>query len=515
LFLRSSGVLMPLFSLPGPFGIGVMGREADLFMDRLADMGCHAWQVLPLTLPASGCSPYSSLGAFSGSPLYIDPRGLAADGLISDAECSQAVYDGDPYRVDYEALAPRRDALLRLAFSRVGSAERDRLRDRLWSERRLLDLSLYMAIRNLQGGRPWYDWHDEDLKDHDGSAVAAVLDAMGDEVLYQAFTQEVFRRQWDALHARAGEKGISIIGDMPIYVDLDSADVWAGRRMFQMDSRGYPAAVSGVPPDYFSPDGQKWGNPLYDWDEMKKDGFSWWRERLGFSLGMFDAVRIDHFRGFASYFAIPAEAWSARDGEWRKGPGRELFSVIKESFPDAPIIAEDLGTFGEDVVELLEYCGYPGMRVMQFAFDPNDDSVHLPHNYVRNCVAYTGTHDNNTLLGWLYETGEEYRNYALDYCGFDRAGPWGEGGCNAPACRAAIRTLFESCADLAIVPFQDICGFGSDTRINVPSLAEGNWRWRSTADMHEKMDIGFMRELNRIYRRGNPLKAPEGGEKRN
>ena len=319
-----------------------------------------------------------------------------------------------------------------------------------------------------------------------------------DDFEFICFKQYIFFEQWREIKKYAADKNVKIIGDMPIYVALDSADVWACPENFRLDLK--PQSVAGVPPDYFSEDGQLWGNPLYDWEHMEKDGCKWWLERLGAAFAMFDVVRIDHFRAFASYWAVPADSDTAKNGEWQKGPGMKFFNRLFEKYPDAPVIAEDLGVFGEDVTELLRETGFPGMKVIQFAFTPGADSLHLPHHCTPNSAVYCGTHDNNTLFGWLFEAPEAERNYILRYVGF-RGDNWGEGGYHAPACRSIIETVWRTSSRIAVIAFQDMCGFGNDARMNIPGVPELNWRFRTTAETIANVDKKYFREINGLFGR--------------
>ncbi len=491
---RRSGVLMNISSLPSPYGIGVMGREARAWCNRIADMGFGLWQILP-TLPiGEGNSPYASPSAFAGNVLYVDPEQLLEVGLITEREHRAAMYTGSPYTVDYAFVKEQNRMLLTAAFARADESLLEQVRS--FGEKRphIKAYCLYMAIKEKEGGKPFWEWSDG--TDYKSAVENEKL--YEKETTFHLFCQYIFYSQWASLKEYAGSKGIKIFGDMPIYVSLDSADLWSRPELFKVSGKkARPKEVAGVPPDYFSEEGQLWGNPLYDWAAMKKDGFSWWKERIEASFELYDVLRIDHFRAFASYWAVPAGAKSAKEGVWKKGPGMALFKAVGKTAGE--IIAEDLGEFGMDVVKLLEDTGFPGMRVVQFGFD-GSDSAHLPHNYEKNSVAYVGTHDNNTLLGWLWEMGPEERNYALEYCGADKDG-WGRGGKDAPACRRIIETVWRSASDTAIISYQDMCGYGSDTRMNVPGVAEDNWRYRTTVSAMNEMDSGYYKWLNKTYKR--------------
>jgi len=491
---RRSGVLMNISSLPSPYGIGVMGSEARAWCDRIADMGFGLWQILPMLPIGEGNSPYASPSAFAGNTLYIDPEGLLELGLITEREHRAAMYTGSPYTVDYDFVKEQNKVLLKAAFAR---ADRALLAEvKAFGDKRphVRAYCLYMAIKEKENGKPFWEWGER----ADYQKALLKQEEYEEDTLFHLFCQYIFHTQWTALKAYANSKGIKIFGDMPIYVSLDSADLWSNPGLFKVSGKkARPKEVAGVPPDYFSEEGQLWGNPLYDWAAMKKDGFKWWKERIKTSFELYDVLRIDHFRAFASYWAVTAGAKSAKAGAWKKGPGMALFKAIGKT--EGEIIAEDLGEFGLDVVKLLEDTGFPGMRVIQFGFD-GGDSTHLPHNYGKNTVAYVGTHDNNTLLGWLWEASPEERSYALEYCGADKDG-WERGGKDAPACRRIIETVWRSASDTAIISYQDMCGYGSDTRMNIPGVAKDNWRYRTTVAAMNEMDSGYYKWLNKTYKR--------------
>lgn len=497
---RAAGALLSVSSLPGPYGIGVFGREAKDWIDRLSDMRFSVWQVLPFNMLDQGCSPYGSCSAFAGNPLYIDPRGLVKNGFVTEEQASLCAYEGSPYTADYDFAQRTRMELLKTAFSN-SRFRADQLAALFESEHEWAsDFALFMAVKEKNGNRPWWTW-EEQYADYE--QCLKISGQFEEQKRFWLFVQAIFFEQWHEIHAYAAEKGIRVLGDMPVYVAMDSADVWSKRNLFCIDQRTFrPDKVAGVPPDYFSADGQLWGNPLYDWKAMKKSGYRWWIDRVRSALALYDSVRIDHFRAFASYWAVPADAETAKDGCWEKGPGQAFFDAVFDALDQEPsIVAEDLGTYGEDVTALLASSGFPGMRVIQFGFDPNGDSTHLPHNYPVNAVAYVGTHDNNTLLGWLWEAREDERRFALDYCGF-HGDNWGDGGYQSASCRAVIETVWKSAARLAVIPFQDMCGFGSDARMNIPGVPQKNWRFRTTTETMEAMDSAYYRHINRLYRRG-------------
>lgn len=500
LHTRASGVLMPLSSLPSRFGCGTFGGQARQFVRLIKEMGFSYWQVLPLNPPDMHGSPYASYAAFAVSALYIDPDALVKAGLVSQADADRAAYSGSPFTANYDFAAKAHRTLLQTAYRNAPEALREEVRAFCAKYRWCADYARFSALRERFAGKPWYEW-DADFACYE-NALQNMDDALQKAADFFAFEQYIACTQWYALKQFANENGVKILGDMPIYVSADSVDVWSNRQLFELDKRTcLRKRVSGVPPDYFSADGQLWGNPLYDWAAMEKDNYRWWCDRIAAARTLYDTVRIDHFRAFASYWAVPADAETAREGVWEKGPGMKLFHAVEAAFGEVPIVAEDLGTFGEDVVQLLEDTGFPGMRVIQFGFSPDSDSTHLPHNYPQNCVAYVGTHDNTTLLAWLWEAAERDRRFALDYCGFD-GGNWGEGGFHSPACRKIIETVWRSSAKLAVIAFQDLCGFGSDARMNVPGRADGNWLFRTTKETIDQIDKAYYQKINRIFKRG-------------
>ncbi len=501
---RKAGVLMNISSLPGPFGIGVFGKEAKAFADKIAEMKFSHWQILPLGTLDEGNSPYASDSAFAGNFLYIDPRGLLDLGLIDVNDLYDCIYEGSPYTVDYGFVFEKKNIVLRKAFSNykklcaageeVGKIISEEIKSFVLKNKWVKKYSEYRANKVLYNNVPWWEWkklpevNKEDLRTEEEFAV---------------FVQYLFFKQWAEVKEYANSKGIKIIGDMPVYVALDSCDVWANPVLFVLDDKNEkPLKVAGVPPDYFSEDGQLWGNPIYDWAEMKAQNYKWWGDRLGAALKLYDVLRIDHFRGLASYWAVPAKATTAKKGKWEKGPGQDLFDAVRKKYKDGDIIAEDLGVYGEDVVSLLKTTGFAQMRVVQFCYDETKDSTHLPHNYPKNSVAYVGTHDNNTLFGWLWDATEEERNFVLRYCGYQGYGDdWRTGGYYSKSCRAVIEAVWKSPSRLAIISLQDMCGFGSDTRMNVPGVGVQNWRYRATKDTIDGIDSDYFAEINDIFGR--------------
>lgn len=474
---RKSGVLMHVSSLHGDYSCGAFGKEAREFIDFLADSGFSCWQVLPFCMPDDCHSPYKSDASFAGNPRFIDLVTLQEEGLLTAEELASAK-QSIPYACENDRLSLEREVLLRRAAARC--TDREAVMQFVGARKPLLEAAEFLALKNANGGKPWQEW-----------AVSAPDE---NEVFFFAFCQYHFHRQWAAVKKYANEKGISIIGDLPIYVAADSADVYFNRAQFQLNEKGHPCRVAGVPPDYFSAEGQMWGNPLYDWQAMKKDGFAWWRARMAHALELFDGVRIDHFRGIEAYWSVPADAKTAKEGKWVKGPGLSFVRAMREIAGDKLIIAEDLGDITEAVAKLVKQSGFPGMRVFQFAFLGDPQSPHLPHMYDADCVAYTGTHDNNTLLGYVWELDDATRRRMLEYCGYTDE-DWDKGY------DAILRTMLQSHAGLVIFPIQDLLGFGSDTRMNTPGRAEGNWSYRITREQLASLDREKYKRMNGLYGR--------------
>lgn len=476
---RAAGVLMHVSSLHGDYSEGSFGKEAFEFIDFLADAGFSYWQVLPFCIPDECDSPYKSVSAFSGNPYFIDLPTLAAQGLITAEELEEAKQEA-PFVTESKRLTLQRELLLRRAASRV--KDRREILDFMQSHPYIDEACRFLALSKANCFLPWQKWKTAQYDEND--------------YFYHAFTQYTFCKQWQTVKAYANAKGIRVIGDLPIYVGLDSADVYFHPDQFELDEKGDPLGVAGCPPDYFSEDGQFWGNPLYRWDVMKKDGFVWWRARMSHTLEMFDGVRIDHFRGIESYWRIPATAKSAKEGKYRKGPGMAFVRAMREVAGDRLIIAEDLGDIPPAVQRLLVQSGFPGMRVFQFAFLGDPETPHLPHNYIENCIAYTGTHDNNTLLGYVWEQDDANRRLMLDYCGYN-----GEDWDSDQSYEAILRTMLRSSARLVLFPVQDLLGFGADTRMNTPGRAEGNWGYRITKEQLQALDSERFYRLNKLYGR--------------
>lgn len=503
IFDRSSGILMHISSLPGAYGIGTFGKPAKDFVDFLKKTGCSHWQVLPFGPIDAFNSPYQSLSAFAGNPYFIDPEKLFKAGLLTEEELVTARYDDSPWVTAYDFLRETRIDLFKKAFSRIDAEIQDKISTFKKNHPWLEEYTLYKAIEKKTGESCWLNW-DAPLKNHEDKALADIKQSEKETIDFEAFLQYCFFTQWEEIKEYANENNIGIIGDMPIYVSLNSPDVWANRSFFDLDKDGRPKHVAGVPPDYFSEDGQLWGNPLYDWQTMKKDGYSWWLDRLDMALTLFDTVRIDHFRAFSAYWSVPSNEKTARNGKWLDGPGMDLFNRVKErfDFSEPRIIAEDLGVQDDGVRKLLAESGFPGIRVMEFAFIDAGDGMHWPHNYLPNTVAYTGTHDNNTLLGYLWDLNEGARNFAFQYINYDGANDaWQEGGPHSPVCHAFIRHLWMSAAKLTIIPMQDLLGYGADTKMNSPGKAEGNWTFRLPQEAIDSADADWLFEMNRIYKR--------------
>lgn len=496
---RGAGVLFHISSMPSEYGIGVFDKNCLSFTDKLRQMNFGYWQVLPFNPVDDANSPYCSSSAFAGNYLFIDPQRMVEYGLNTQEEADDNIYNGSPFTADYEFAKKKRMQLLKKAFERIDAQTAQEVKSFSDENPWVIDFSFFMALKEANDQKSWWEW-DEEYARYELFIEKHRYD-FEEQSAFWRFVQYIFFKQWKEIKTYANRNGIAIIGDMPIYVAMDSVDVWANTEFFKINKKSLqPDKVAGVPPDYFSVDGQLWGNPLYDWDRMEKDGYKWWLSRLGHSLDIFDVVRIDHFRAFASYWEIPADSDTAKTGEWVEGPRMRFFDKVFEKYPDAPIIAEDLGVFGEDVVELLENTAFPGMKVVQFGFDPVGDSLHLPHNAVQNSVNYVGTHDNNTILGWLWEADEEQRRFALDYIGFEDEN-WGDGGYYSKSCRKVIEAVWKSSSNTAIVAFQDMCGFGSDARMNIPSVPEKNWRYRADSETVNRLDVEYFKKINSVYKR--------------
>ena len=492
---RSCGILMPISSLPSPHGIGTLGAEARKFVDFLADAGQSWWQILPVGPTSYGDSPYQSFSAYAGNPYFVDLDLLCEDGLLTPAEVNSVNWGTDPAKVDYSAIYNSRFPLLHLAMER--GWERDADKVAAFSEENaswLPDYALFMAIKRHFGMRAWTEWPDEGIRLRRPEAVDRYQRELAEDIRLFTYIQYLFFLQWGALRSYAHEKGIGIIGDLPIYVAMDSADVWADPRAFQLDERNVPAEVAGVPPDYFTADGQLWGNPLYDWNAMKADGYTWWIRRIAGASRLYDILRIDHFRGLESYWAVPYGETTAKIGRWVKGPGMGLIGVLTERFPNIQFIAEDLGYLTPEVRQLLEDSGLPGMKVLEFAFDSREAANYLPHTYPRHCVCYAGTHDNATLMGWKDEAAPADIAMARQYLGLnDEEGfHWG-----------VLRGGQSSVADLFVAQMQDYLGLGSEARMNTPGILGGNWQWRMLSGQITDALTARIAGMARLYGRSS------------
>ena len=466
--MRTSGILMPIFSLSSPYGIGTFGKKAYEFVDFLVKGGQSYWQILPLNPTNYGDSPYQSFSSFAGNPYFIDLDMLIEERLLTKAEVEAVDFGNDPESVDYGKLYNNRIPLLKKAYARFTPSAEYRTfceENSFW----INEYALFMALKNAHNDVAWENWEKE-LRFREEDAINKVKAESSDIIEFYRFIQFKFDQQWQKLKAYANENGIKIIGDIPIYVAYDSADTWSAPSQFLLDKDLKPIKVAGCPPDAFSEDGQLWGNPLYRWDVMKKDDYNWWKKRMGHAMKLYDLIKIDHFRGFEAYYAIPYGDKNAKRGTWKKGPNMALFNSMKKEFGDElPIIAEDLGFLTEGVYKMLRKSGFPGMKVMQFAFDGRAENEYLPHNHIKNCVVYTGTHDNDTIMGWYKTASKKSLEQAVKYMHFtsDEGFNW-----------TMMRTALMSVADTVILMMHDLMGLGSEARINVPSTVGGNWQWR-------------------------------------
>lgn len=460
---------MHISSLPSSYGIGTLGQEAYRFVDFLAATGTKIWQVLPIGPTSYGDSPYQSFSTFAGNPYFIDLDMLKQDGILSESDYSHLDPDKDRKYIDYEYLYHTRHAVLRAAFKRSYAGLKSSVDDFMGKTPWLFDYAFFSALKDRFGGKAWSEWPDDAIRFRKPDAMAKYAAELSEDIAFHSFVQYLFFKQWFALKEYANNNGISIFGDMPIYVAMDSADTWAEPHLFLLNEQRRPSYVAGVPPDYFTEDGQLWGNPLYNWRLHKETGYEWWIRRMRAMFDYYDMMRIDHFIGFANYYVIPADAPTAKYGKWKNGPGRRLFEVLGREIPSLSIVAEDLGAVTPKVKRLLKVCGYPGMKVLLFAFDSDMKNMHLPHNLPRNTVLYTGTHDNDTIKGWWSKAGEAERRFALDYLKI---------GSGADICGALIEAAFGSAADTAIIPMQDFLRLGGEARMNTPGTVGLNWKWR-------------------------------------
>lgn len=486
--MRTSGVLMHISSLPGNYGIGTFGENAYSFVDLLYESGQTYWQILPLCPTSYGDSPYQSFSTFAGNPYFIDLETLEKQGYLKADEYKDIVWGEDESEVDYGKLYTERHKVFKKVqkhfFENLPSDYNEFcIKNAFWLD----DFALFMAIKDSYNGKSSQEW-DDDIRRREKKALQECKEKQAVRISYYKMLQYLFFEQWHKLKSYANKKGIKFIGDLPIYVALDSSDVWSSPDQFMLDDDMRPIEVAGCPPDAFSKDGQLWGNPLYNWDFMKNDNYSWWVKRLEECLKLYDIVRIDHFRGFDSYYCIPGESNTAKIGVWRKGPGMDLFRTFKAALGKVPIIAEDLGFLTPSVKRLLKQSTFPGMKILQFAFDSKEESDYLPHNYTHNCVVYTGTHDNDTVLGWQKSAKRADVRFAKKYMNCRREFNW-----------AMNITALSSVADTAILTMQDIIGLGSEARMNIPSTVGGNWKWRVLESQLKKEDFERLKYYTDLY----------------
>lgn len=483
---------MHISSLPSPFGIGTFGKAAYEFIDFLSTSGQSIWQVLPLSPTGYGDSPYQSFSSFAGNPYFIDLEYLEEDGLLKRHEYEDIDWGEDPLRVDYGKIYSNRFVVLKAACTRLLSEMPDDLLrffedNAFWLD----DYSLFMSLKNNFGGKPWFQW-SEDLRNRAPQEMDRARHYLCDEIAVIKATQYLFFKQWNSLHSYAKERGVEIIGDIPIYVAYDSCEVWAEPQLFVLGGELCLVEVAGCPPDRHTADGQLWGNPLYKWDIMRSDGFSWWIRRIAHQFNIYDYLRLDHFRGFDAYYSIPFPSENAKVGEWKKGPGMELFNALNNAIGLKRYIAEDLGYMTDSVRELLRDSGFPGMKILQYAFGSHEDNDHLPHNYVKNCSAYTGSHDNDTIRGWFDGLSDDDAKRALDYMRIRE-------GDSLP--RVMISTLWASVADLVIATMQDVLELGSESRMNIPGTRDGNWQWRMSAAAISSDNYYWLQHITKLYGR--------------
>lgn len=486
--MRSSGMLLPIASLPSKYGIGSFSKSAFEFIDMLKKSNQKYWQILPIGPTGFGDSPYQSFSTFAGNPYFIDPDRLVEEGLLTTGECNGFDFGDDPRYIDYNKIYQSRFQMLRKAYERsqIGS-NKSFLSFREANADWLADYALYMAIKDSYGGLSWTLWN-EDIKLRKVAALNIYRNKLQGEIEFYEFIQFYFTLQWNNIKSYANKNDIKIIGDLPIYVAFDSADTWSHPELFQLDAKQNPISVAGCPPDGFSATGQLWGNPLYRWEKHKNTNYDWWIQRITYSFHVFDVVRIDHFKGFDEYFSIPYGDTTAENGHWEKGPGFEFFQTVNQRLGKVDIIAEDLGYVTESTKELLKKTGYPGMKILEFAFDSREASDYLPHNYDKNCVVYTGTHDNDTILGWYHSINEDDLALTMNYLNKTPEDAenmhWD-----------FIRLAQQSVAKLCIIPVQDYLGFGTEARINIPSTVGDNWKWRL---IENEMTEELLTKINNI-----------------
>lgn len=490
--MRKSGVLLPISSLPSKYGIGSFSKEAYEFIDILKETNQSLWQILPLGPTSYGDSPYQSFSTFAGNPYFIDLEQLIKEGLLTAEECSKYDWGDNEAYIDYGKIYSSRFKILKKAYER-SNIKNDKYyieysnKNNWW----LHDYALYVAIKDLLDSKSWIEWN-KDIRVRTISKISYYEENLKEEIEFYKYIQYLFFTQWTKLKAYANKNGVSIVGDIPIYVSLDSSDTWSNPNLFQLDKDCKPIAVAGCPPDYFSEDGQLWGNPLYDWKYNKESNYDWWIKRIEHAFTLYDIVRIDHFRGFDEYYSIPYGSKNAKKGKWEKGPGLDLFKAIKEKLGEVDIIAEDLGILTDSVKQLLKDTEYPGMKILQFAFDSDETNDYLTHNYDKNCVVYTGTHDNSTLKGWYKDINKDSKKMFKDYLNTSK-----DSEIHWDLICLAMRSVANTC----IIPAQDYLGLGDEARLNKPSTMNNNWTWRISKAFFDKDTIKKMKNLTKIYSR--------------
>ncbi|MGN1170593.1 MAG: 4-alpha-glucanotransferase [Lachnospiraceae bacterium] len=490
--MRQSGVLLAISSLPSRYGIGCFSKEAYEFVDFLEQAGQKLWQILPIGPTGYGDSPYQSFSSFAGNPYFIDLETLIAEGYLTEADCDACDFGSNEEYVDYEKIYKARFKVLKKAFRNRNDQDSQEYKDFVEANAYWLDdYALYMAVKNSFDGKSWITW-DEDIRLRKPEAIKAYTEKYREEIDFYKFQQFLFAKQWTALKAYANRKKIKIVGDIPIYVAFDSADTWSHPELFQLDENCTPTGVAGCPPDAFSATGQLWGNPLYRWDYHKQTGYRWWIQRIAYCYQLYDIVRIDHFRGFDEYYFIPYGDPTAEFGHWEQGPGYDIFRALKAELGNIKVIAEDLGFLTPSVIKLVKKTRYPGMKILQFAFDSREESDYLPHNYPTNCVVYTGTHDNDTTLGWYRSLNRRDKAFAKRYLNIksDKDVQW-----------VFIRSALSSVADTAVIPMQDYLGLGAEARMNVPSTLGTNWKWRMKKGVCTEELAKQIRDVVKLYGR--------------
>lgn len=492
--MRQQGILMPISSIPSAYGIGTFGKESYCFVDFLHSAGQSLWQILPLGPTGYGDSPYQSFSTFAGNPYFIDLELLIEAGYLTEEECEVCDWGGSAEYIDYEKIYKSRFVVLRKAYERGFKAVKKSAEYVAFMEENaywLEDYALYMAVKDSFDGVCFMEW-DEDIRMRRKSALSRYKKQLAKEIHFYEFQQYLFWMQWSALKQYANEKGIQIVGDIPIYVAFDSADTWSNPKLFQMDEKGYPTGVAGCPPDYFSKTGQLWGNPLYDWEYHKSTEYEWWMKRFAHCYKLYDVVRIDHFRGFDEYWCVPYGDATAEGGRWVKGPGYDLFKTMNKKLGKKRVIAEDLGFMTDSVRRLVKRTGFPNMKILQFAFEASGESEYLPHRYDKNCVVYTGTHDNDTMAGFMKQMPEKDIRFMKKYlhCKEDKK-----------LCREIIRAAVASVADIVIIPMQDWLELDNAARMNVPSTLGENWKWRMKADALTDKLAKRIHKMTKLYGR--------------